>query len=354
VQQGIVIVTNPTETVGEVYRAGAVYMLDTRLTSLTVKKESDRAKMDQGIKSISVGGDVMGLVKRFHAEIPTENALFGHKLQLNSGLVVIPNPKESVHGLKDAGAVYILGTDTLDSIETAEFRRLSSLVPEQKAMFGTSVLIQDGLGVIGAPGETVTISAELADLNRGKEAHNFTFTKGVEHFRRAGAAYLFPADEPRTAPLTRVMSPIPEQGAAFGGGQLAYEPRVLGGGSNVIITAPFESFTIRTHDIHDKYAGAVYTINIQKLNISPVRVVSLFAKENGLFGTSVAVKNDMLLIGSAKGNAQLITRNMIDERFILAPKTSRMRRKSREVWIGNSMNMIISSGKDVSIFKPIF
>merc|ERR1711935_613698 len=129
--------------------------------------KTDEAEIQQGAGVPPAGGDMMGMIKRVHANVPTTDALFGKNVQIKDGLVVVANPTETVNEQKNAGVVYILNLAVLGSVLTAELMQLQSAKPEYNGMFGKHVAIQGGIGVIGAPGETVHISKDLADVNAG-------------------------------------------------------------------------------------------------------------------------------------------------------------------------------------------
>jgi FG-GAP repeat len=179
---------------------------------------------------------------------------FGWSVAVDGNLVVVGAPYESFNGWTSAGHVYVFSAKTGNLLYT-----LFSFFPQDDGIFGYSVAVSIGTVIAGAPGET-----QLGKIQAGA-VYAFNFTSKGSSFMRT--------------------SPSVAQSQGYFGWSVAASGKIYVAG------APGEIVD------GNQFAGHAYIFNLTNgyyLNtLSPPA-----PKFTGYFGQAVAVKGDLVVVGS--------------------------------------------------------
>ena len=237
---------NPEEIDWESSRTGAVYLFNLENNSPTQ-------------------------VQRLQASDGTQGDNFGHSIDIDNNLLVTGTPADDQDGLQSSGSAYVFKKES-----TGEYTEIAKVLPEESqayAHFGQTVAVADQIIAIGAPYQDITV-----DGNKRQSV---------------GSVFLFKEDGSGNVSFTQeIQAPNPHNDSYF------YFGNSIGlDGSKMIVGA---EVSYSTTDSYIARQGAAYLYLIQSDGTAQL-AASIFSpnpREYGVFGYTVAIEGDRLLISA--------------------------------------------------------
>ena len=245
---------------------------------------------------------------------PVSNGEFGYSVALSNDTVVVGAPYETVSGMSGAGEVYLFNSATGALVQT-----LTDPNPQIQGHFGISVSISGNTVVAGA--SDVSVSGNSDD----------------------GQAYVF--DAATGSLIATLNSPYPAYEGDFG-------RSVAVSGSSVIIGAFGESAA------GDYYAGRAYLFGAVSGNLAQ-SLASPSPQTTGLFGRSVAISGDAVVVGAPGQNASGV--HQAGQVYIFDATTGGLTQtfsspnpvaNGFDAYIGNFGFSVAASGNTVAVGAP--
>ena len=195
----------------------------------------------------------------------TKDDNFGGSIAIDGSTVVVGADGEDVGGyLVDSGAAYVF---ILRSGEWSQKARLIATDPVVMDYFGTSVAIS---------GSRIVVGATQASLSRNPGA---------------GKAYIYEGSGNNWLPITKLIAEENRNGDYFGSA-------VAISGNTIVVGAPFSDPNLGDGRVISAGASYVFTLQGGKWSQQAMLVADT-ANPFDLFGQSVAVDGDRLLIGAS-------------------------------------------------------
>lgn len=239
VGEGVIVVGAPKETSGEVTLAGNAYVFDAvRYESLYNLTTTDPVSDNNGY-------------------------CYGTSVAVNDGIIAVGSAWEVVNSITGAGRVYLYYVEDGTALS---FSPLVTPDPQEHGRFGIAVAVGDGIIVVGAAYQDITVDSDLIE--------------------GAGRVYIY--NSASGAQTDTEVSPNPEPAGHFG-----FSVAIDAG--LVVVGAFDEAFS----GLEEAGSAYVYTLATTPKTISYYDSLNSGTPEyRGLFGNSVAVGEGLIVVGA--------------------------------------------------------
>jgi hypothetical protein len=200
-------------------------------------------------------------VQTLHADDASKNDNFGFSVAIDSGVIVVGSWHSDIKNYPDAGAAYVFQQT---GAQWEQVQKLTSPILQEKAHFGVSVDVHENLIVVGA--QKHDLSAEVTD---------------------SGMAFIFSDESGVWKTVAEIEPENPSVGQLFGRSVATQNDYVFVGAPKTLVQGK-------------RNAGAVYSYT-RTPNASwqfHQLVTTETGSANSLFGESLDVENDTLVVGA--------------------------------------------------------